>query len=82
LVRRTHAAPREKGILEEGEEVVFFYSTGLLSILEEGNLVTSIRVIRYEERKFKCVKRGLSPYRALDSCPVAALADPSARGSC
>lgn len=39
---------RKEGILEEGEQVVLFYSAGLFSILENGNIVTNRRVISYE----------------------------------
>lgn len=40
---------RQQGILAEGELIEVFYSSGLLSILEDGNLMTDRRVISYEE---------------------------------
>jgi hypothetical protein len=39
---------READIIDDGEEVQFFYSAGLLSILEDGNLFTDRWVISYE----------------------------------
>jgi hypothetical protein len=38
----------EAGVLEPGEQIGFFYSAGLFSILEDGNLITDRRVISYE----------------------------------
>lgn len=38
---------RDNGILKPGETLLMFYSTGLLSILEEGNVLTNQRVISY-----------------------------------
>ncbi len=38
---------REHGILEPGETVRYYYSTGFLSYLEDGNIVTDRRVISY-----------------------------------
>jgi hypothetical protein len=38
----------EAGILEPGERIQFFYSAGLFSILEDGNLLTDTRVVSYE----------------------------------
>ena len=40
---------REEGIVEEDEEVLFFYSGGFLSLREDGNLFTDRRVISYWE---------------------------------
>jgi hypothetical protein len=39
---------RKAGIIEDGEDVQFFYSAGVLSIMEDGNLFTDRRVISYE----------------------------------
>jgi hypothetical protein len=36
------------GVLEPGEPIQFFYSGGLFSILEDGNLLTKDRIITYE----------------------------------
>lgn len=38
---------RDNGIIEPGENLIMFYSTGLFSILEDGNVLTSQRVISY-----------------------------------
>jgi hypothetical protein len=38
----------EAGVLDPGERVEFFYSNGLFSILEDGNLFTDRRVVSYE----------------------------------
>lgn len=38
----------ENNIVNSGEKVLFFYSNGLWSILEDGNLYTKERVISYE----------------------------------
>lgn len=38
----------EAGVLEPEEELQFFYSAGLFSILEDGNLLTDERVVSYE----------------------------------
>lgn len=38
----------EAGILQADEEVEYFYSAGLFSILEDGNLFTDRRVVSYE----------------------------------
>ena len=38
----------EAGILQPDERMVFFYSMGLFSILEDGNLLTDRRVVSYE----------------------------------
>ena len=38
----------EAGVLEPDEQIQFFYSGGLFSILEDGNLLTEDRVIGYE----------------------------------
>ncbi len=40
---------RTEGIIEPDEHIVLFYSTGLLSIREDGNMITDKRVISYEE---------------------------------
>lgn len=40
---------RAEGIIEPHEYVILFYSTGLFSIREDGNLITSKRVISYAE---------------------------------
>ncbi|MEM7024007.1 MAG: hypothetical protein AAF637_15665 [Pseudomonadota bacterium] len=37
------------GITEADEEILLFYSTGLFSIHEEGNILTDHRVVSYEE---------------------------------
>lgn len=39
---------RSKGILLPDEEIVLFYSAGLTSILEDGNVLTNRRVISYQ----------------------------------
>ena len=39
---------RELEIIEPGERVLYFYSAGLLSIEEDGNLFTESRVISYQ----------------------------------
>ncbi len=36
-----------EGIIDEGESVEYFYSQGLMSIMEDGNLLTDQRVISY-----------------------------------
>ena len=38
----------EAGVLEADEHIEFFYSAGLFSILEDGNLFTERRVVSYE----------------------------------
>jgi hypothetical protein len=38
----------EAGVLEPNERIRFFYSSGLFSILEDGNLLTENRVVSYE----------------------------------
>jgi len=38
----------EAGVLEPNERIQFFYSGGFFSILENGNLLTENRVVRYE----------------------------------
>ncbi|MFQ5570486.1 MAG: hypothetical protein ACE5G0_12465 [Rhodothermales bacterium] len=38
----------DDGYLRPEEEVLFFYSGGLLSIREDGNLLTNVRVVSYE----------------------------------
>ena len=46
---------RELGVLEEGERVLYFYSGGLLSIREDGNLLTDRKVVSYctEDEEFR-----------------------------
>ena len=39
----------EQGIVTPNEEIDFFYSDGMLSILEDGNLLTNMRLISYEK---------------------------------
>ncbi|MEP5764320.1 MAG: hypothetical protein ABJ308_06990 [Halieaceae bacterium] len=36
-----------EGIIDEGEEIEYFYSAGMTSIMEDGNLLTNRRVISY-----------------------------------
>jgi hypothetical protein len=43
-----HEALVEAGVLEPDEEIQFFYSAGLFSILDDGNLFTDTRVVSYE----------------------------------
>ena len=43
-----HSDLKRLGVLEEDEEVRYFYSAGLLSIEEDGNILTDRRVISYE----------------------------------
>lgn len=38
-----------EGVVEDGERIVYFYSSGLFSVLEEGNVITDRRVISYED---------------------------------
>jgi hypothetical protein len=38
----------EAGVLEPNEQIDFFYSAGLFSILEDGNLLTEKRAVSYE----------------------------------
>lgn len=40
---------RAEGIVEPNEQIILFYSAGLFSIREDGNLITNRRVISYEE---------------------------------
>lgn len=40
-----------EGIVEADENIRFFYSTGVFSILEEGNILTDRRVISYERHQ-------------------------------
>ena len=40
---------RAEGIVEQDEKIVLFYSAGLFSIREDGNVLTDRRVISYEE---------------------------------
>ena len=40
---------RQEGIVDQDEAVLYFYSAGLLSFLEDGNLFTDRRVISYTE---------------------------------
>lgn len=37
------------GLISRGEKLLFFYSAGVFSLLEDGNIVTDRRVISYEE---------------------------------
>jgi hypothetical protein len=41
----------EKGHIDSGEQVLFFYSAGIFSIEEDGNIATDRRVISYETRE-------------------------------
>jgi hypothetical protein len=43
-----HETLVEAGVLEPDERIQFFYSRGLLSILDGGNLFTDTRVVSYE----------------------------------
>ncbi|HEX9730107.1 MAG TPA: hypothetical protein VGA37_16545 [Gemmatimonadales bacterium] len=52
------AAIRRAGYVEEGEEILLFYSAGASSILEDGNLLTDRRVAAYT------VEQGQSFYQA------------------
>ena len=45
------AVLRSEGILDDGEEVEYFYSEGLFSIREGGSLLTDRRVIAYEANR-------------------------------
>lgn len=38
----------EAGLIEPGERMLFFYSSGLWSILDEGNIATDKRLVSYE----------------------------------
>lgn len=40
---------RAEGIVEQDERIVLYYSAGLLSIREDGNMLTDRRLISYEE---------------------------------
>lgn len=40
---------RAQGIVEPGENIILFYSAGLFSVREDGNIITDKRVISYEE---------------------------------
>jgi hypothetical protein len=39
----------EYGLISKEEELLFFYSAGVFSLLEDGNIITNRRVISYEE---------------------------------
>lgn len=45
---------RERGLLDEGEEIVYYYSAGLFSHREDGNYFTDRRVVSYwiEQEEF------------------------------
>jgi len=42
---------RDEGLLEQGETVEYFFSEGVLSIKEAGSILTSYRVIAYEQNE-------------------------------
>jgi len=46
----------ETGIVQPKEDIKFFYSNGFLSILEDGNVLTDQRVIRYVRDNTKGLK--------------------------
>lgn len=48
LGHKNREALRAEGILNDGEVVIFFYTTSIISVTEEGNVVTNQRVISYE----------------------------------
>lgn len=43
----------EKGILMDKERIDWFYSAGIISIMEDGNILTDSRVVSYETRDEK-----------------------------
>jgi len=45
--QKDHSLLIETGIVQPKEEIRYFYSDGFLSILEDGNVLTDQRVIRY-----------------------------------
>lgn len=45
---RTLEHLRDLGVIAEGERVLYFYSTGLIHVGEDGNLFTDRRVVSYE----------------------------------
>jgi hypothetical protein len=58
----------EVGVLEPNEQIEFFYSAGLFSILEDGNLLTDKRVVTYEtvEEELYVASSVYSEIRELD----------------
>lgn len=48
IPKRQLAQLRDNGIIEADEEVYYFYSRAMFSVLNEGNLFTDERVISYE----------------------------------
>jgi hypothetical protein len=49
LSSRDSAFLVEQGIVTPNEKIDFFYSDGIMSILEDGNLLTNMRLISYEK---------------------------------
>ena len=60
LKHETKETLRQKGILLKNERIDFFFSSGFLSILEEGNILTDKRVISYETIEGELIVYALS----------------------
>ena len=60
----------EAGVLKPDERIQFFYSAGLFSILEDGNLLSETRVISYETVDGDLYVAS-SPYREIQEFDVA-----------
>jgi hypothetical protein len=58
-----------EGLLEPGENVILFYSEGVISIREGGNILTEERVISYYEEEGELVAAAV-PYAAIDDVVV------------
>jgi hypothetical protein len=58
----------EAGVLDPGEHMEFFYSNGLFSILEDGNLFTDRRVVSYEttDGELELAAAGYEEIRGID----------------
>lgn len=48
IPKKTLSTLAESKIIDVNEDVYYFYSAGLLSVLEDGNLFTNKRVLSYE----------------------------------
>ena len=58
-----------EGIVDEGEEIEYFYSHGFTSVLEDGNLLTDRRVISYlinEEGELEIVELSIPDIRNVE----------------
>ncbi len=63
-----------EGIVDQDEQIILFYSAGLFSIREDGNLLTDKRVISYEEEDGRIVTYA-APLPEIANIVVAAKGD-------